>query len=332
MALDFLNENLFNTPPQPALWVSLPLPNDPCAGYWTELLGSSPNTNPAELLRSQYIQLSFPIQAGISLTPEYLAAVRKGIPPQLVKPYTAPFTGKLTVYLHPTPAGSIPVIETASAEDFSLLLQTLAYKNEPREIPASMGAAFISGLINWRRVALLQQDGMPFSDFKNQPQLYQDNLLLLSNKGYSGVAVAGENEEAWNQHSLAIRLGHESSHYMTRRFYGSAKNAVHDEIIADCMGLIKAYGYYRPELFLLFMGLEDFPRFRKGGRLENYLSNLTLTEAEFEVLCRTVIDAALNIKELCASSPATPEERFRLFEVLCRTTVNNMAEGKFFRF
>lgn len=43
-----------------------------------------------------------------------------------------------------------------------------------------------------------------------------------------------------------------------------------DELIADYAGIVAAWGRYRADWFLRFVGLEDYPRYREGGRLQNY--------------------------------------------------------------
>ena len=44
---------------------------------------------------------------------------------------------------------------------------------------------------------------------------------------------------------------------------------VRDELIADCAGLIAAFGKFDSRLLRLFLGIEN-DKYRQGGRLENY--------------------------------------------------------------
>ncbi len=331
MSLAFLRENLFHFQAHSTRtnWESLPLPDEPCAADWAREIGEAPGYALEHLAR-HVVQLYFPVREGISQTSAYQAAVSRGILPEGAKPLLTAFQGAPRIYLHPTPAGRLPVIE--AQEDFLLLYRVLACRNEPKEIPPSMGAAFISGYVDWARVKRHLAEGMTLSQIKENPALSNDVFVLLSDKGYSAVAAAqaGETPSVWREHSLRIRLGHETSHYLTRRLYGSAKNRVHDEIVADYMGLCEAYGRYRPELFLLFMGLEDYPRYRRGGRLENYLEGHSLSRGEFGRLCGAVHDAARNISAAFpANDELLPKERFTRFETLCRTTVADMAAGRF---
>ena len=53
-----------------------------------------------------------------------------------------------------------------------------------------------------------------------------------------------------------------------------------DELLADFMGIVAARGKYDPSWQLLFLGLEDYPRYRPGGRLENYVQDAGLMQGE----------------------------------------------------
>src|SRR5207247_8954553 len=107
------------------------------------------------VLADRLVQLHFPIQEGIGQTEEYRAATRRG---ESVATMTSA-TGLVlrrpeacTVTIHPTWAGSIPVIETGCREDFVSLLRALTARNEPIPVPASQGASIVAGYNNWDRV------------------------------------------------------------------------------------------------------------------------------------------------------------------------------------
>jgi hypothetical protein len=57
-----------------------------------------------------------------------------------------------------------------------------------------------------------------------------------------------------------------------------------DELVADYMGMVEALGQFDAGLFLHFMGLEDYPRYRDGGRLQNYRGSPPLSPGAFAVL------------------------------------------------
>ncbi|HBC91919.1 MAG TPA: hypothetical protein DCZ10_03195 [Pelotomaculum sp.] len=62
------------------------------------------------------------------------------------------------------------------------------------------------------------------------------------------------------------------------------------------MGIVAAAGSYMARWFLCFMGLENYPVFRSGGRLVNYLKNKELSGDAFEALTAYVKDAARNLE------------------------------------
>ena len=110
----------------------------------------------------------------------------------------------------------------------------------------------------------------------------------MSRGPYSGVPAAhiGKEEDAWLDESLTIRREHELVHYFTYRFYGTTRNNLLDEIVSDFVGLARAYGSYSNTMAATFFGLEDFPSYRAGGRLENYLGDPPVSESAFGVLQR----------------------------------------------
>ena len=74
------------------------------------------------------------------------------------------------------------------------------------------------------------------------------------------------------------------------------QNNLLDEIIADYMGIVGAVGCYRADWFLRFVGLDLFPKYRPGSRLENYRGEPPLSDAAFTVLQALVKDAAANLE------------------------------------
>jgi hypothetical protein len=219
---------------------------------------------------------------------------------------------QLQLVLHPTLAGCIPLLITGDRADFVSLVQALTRRNEPEPIPDSMGAAMVAGYNNWDRVRRYRQAweqkhqpgawaGDWADEFKRlipRKELYQDNFIILSDGPYSGVSAAemGLTESEWRQASLTIRREHECAHFFTRRVFGSMRNNLLDELIADYMGLVAACGRFRADWFLRFMGLEAFPVYRQGGRLENYRGQPPLSDQAFPVLQALVKSAAENLE------------------------------------
>lgn len=139
------------------------------------------------------------------------------------------FSGEILINIHPSIAGKIPVIVFSEASDFEAFITNSIHKGTPPDGLQNMGASFIYG--------------------KRQ------RFLALSRKYYSNVSPqdAGFPPEVWREKSMIIRREHELTHYYTKKFYGTASNNLHDELIADFFGIYEALGHYDAKLFTLFM-------------------------------------------------------------------------------
>ncbi len=327
--LDFLSTTRFTT--------LMEYQNDNVAADWEELLKDVEESD-FEAWRTLFVQLQLPIQEGISKQPEYREVTLKGFPVDIKWKSNRKPKGEIKLYLYKTLFGPVPVIEAFFLEDFEWLLQALAYRNEPRKVPESIGAMMLSGYNNWGRINLCKKrffqenpNGNYEEYFKRlilEKEKYQDNILLLSHKPYSAVEerIFSLAKEDWLKKSLIIRREHEIAHLMTKRGYGVAQNNVHDEIIADFMGLTAAFEQYDGHYFLTFLGLENYPSYRQGGRLENYIKDMQLSEEEFLYLGEVICRAAKQIEQFYQKKALT---RIEMFHCLCHTSVMEMAEGKF---
>ena len=176
-----------------------------------------------------------------------------------------------------TPAGSVRVVTLGNRQDFELALRSLmAAKDGPlTPIPASQGAAMLT-LFNWPRIhahlALYPEEerAAEFKRFTAVRENYIDMLVLLSRGPYSHVdaAAVGETEAAWLEHSDTIRRYHELTHVICRRLCPGDVAPIRDELAADAVGLIAAYGRFDPETEKLFLGIRNGQYI--GGRLGNY--------------------------------------------------------------
>lgn len=318
--------------------VMLPLPDEESVLEWKAYARASETSSVWESLRANIPQLHFPVRPGMSQDPEYLQATRSGTPVQGMVAATGLATrqpGGLELRIHPTIAGHIPILIARDRADFESLLRAFLHRNEPREIPTSMGAAMIAGFNNWGRVAKLRaafdaaHPEASASDWRDEfawliPQrhLYQDRFILVSDSPYSGVS---ETDRAL---SLIIRIEHESTHYMTKRLLGSMKNNLLDELIADYAGIVAAVGVFRVDWFLRFMGLEDFPRFREGGRFQNYLADPPLAPGCVDLLRAVLVQAAKNLAAFDASHSeelSSPRGRALMPLALSRLTLEVLA-------
>jgi hypothetical protein len=123
-------------------------------------------------------------------------------------------------------AGLIPVIYPGGIADFETLLREIVYKGKEMPDIEKIGAQFVFG--------------------KTQ------RFIILADKPYSGVSAQdmGLSETVWLEKSMIIRKYHECAHYYTKRFLGSSRNHLHDELIADFCGLYAAFGEYHSSWFM----------------------------------------------------------------------------------
>lgn len=327
---------------RPAHIPSFPLEDEAHVAVWEEYAAEAGGSNVLEALRRRLPQCAFAVRAGVSETEAYRAATRRGEAPEgpdatgllLERPEG------LRLILHETPAGRIPVLVPKGRADFVALIRAFLHRNEPAAIPDSQGATMVGGFNNWDRVRRLRERfeeenpggdwGTEFSRIVPEKHLYQDRFIILSDGPYSGVPAAevGLDEAAWREASWKIRLDHECAHYVTKRVLGSMKNRMHDEVVADYCGIVSATGRYRTNWFLRFVGLDDFPRYRDGARLENYRGDPPLSEGAFCVLQTLVHRAATNLGgfdaaygEACRSLSG----RARVLLALTAVTLEEMA-------
>ncbi len=296
--------------------LELPLEDEGFVECWKAWNAETGEQNAFGVLKKYLPQLSFPIREGQRQSGDYRAATLRGtsvasLPEATGLDLERPELVDLEIFQ--SLAGRIPVLKIRGRSEFETLVQAIAKKNEPIPIPKSQGAVMIAGYNNWERIHALRQaweDKDPtqrenetwqqeFKRISAQRELYQDRFILLSDGPYSGVDAAslGLTEQDWRDHSLIIRRDHECTHYFTRRLFQSMRNNLLDELIADYAGLMGALGRFRADWFLRFIGLEDFPSYRPGGRLDIYRGDPPLSERAFEVLHVLVKKAAENLEQ-----------------------------------
>lgn len=340
------NENLFDLEALNSE-VRFPLPDEPFVAFWEPLVEESRARGAFAVLREHLPQLCFPIRDGISRTEPYLAATRRGAPAadlpeasgiELEDP------DAIELALFASPAGRIPLLIARRRAEFAALIRALTKRNEPVPVPPSQGALMVSGYNNWSRIRELRrrwEDRDPssrgsaswseeFQRIQPRRELYQDRFILLSDGPYSAIPAAelGLPDGEWRELSLAIRRDHECAHYLTRRLFGSMRNNVLDELIADYAGMVGAAGRFRADWFLRFIGLEDFPRYRAGGRLDIYRGKPPLSDGAFMVLHTLVKAAAENLERFDAGLPAgarTPQGKGLLISVLASHRLEDLA-------
>jgi hypothetical protein len=275
---------------------------------WTTYCLNAEKIGAMNVLKKCYPQLHFPIEMDINKSDKYLNAVLKGKfePISTENNLQIKNLEEIKISIYESFAGKIPVIEIPEDQDFVKIVQCLLYKNNPKKIPSSMGALLINGINNWDRLNFLKENknaifkdvNMGFKEMITQnPGLFKDKIIVLSKKNYSNVPATklNLNPSKWLSLSYIIRLEHECTHLYTLKNYGTASNNLHDELIADYIGISKALGVFDKDWMLMFLGLENFPNYRKGARLENYIANLNLASETFKNLTNIVFNAIKNI-------------------------------------
>ncbi len=302
---------------------------------WQQYLNQGVNENAWDFLCERLVQLQFPIRQGISQTAVYRAATKQGVDVSNWPEASGLILEQpedLELRIHQSLAGTIPVLIPATRADFCALVQALTKRNEPVPIPDSMGACMVAGYNNWDRIRTYRREWLAadpqrtpadwpqaFRELIPQKHLYQDRFIILSRGPYSNVAAGalGLAEDEWLSLSLQIRLEHECAHYFTKRVFGVIRQHVHDELLADYAGIVAANGRYRADWFLRFMGLENYPHYRPGARLENYLEPAWRQEPVFTEVKQVVVRAAHNLERFDHTLPGQERDESLQAAVLC---------------
>ena len=177
-------------------------------------------------------------------------------------------------WLQETPAGRIPVLYASSRTSFERAMNVLYPGVFSTGIQASVNA---------------------FTVQTRHPALCGHRVILLNKAGYSSLSgkEVGMSEEEWHEKSLTIRLNHEVCHYFSLRVLGGMQNHVLDEIAADCVGQLAAFGTYNASLQRRFFGIsESGGDILPGNRFSFYVKKLLINDSIREVLEET--NAALS--------------------------------------
>lgn len=312
-ALEALADYLAQSYPElPAAELEVPLAEEPQIPFWRRYAAEARETGVARTLARRFPQLGFPVEAGISESAEYRRATRQGeAEPERRTPLGFEREDLLSLHVEESIAGAIPVLVARHRDDFVRLVRALTARNEPEPVPDAMGACLVKGLVNWDRVADLRREleaalGRAATEeewaaemtnrVRPRKELWQDRLILLSDGPYSAVPAAelGIEPAAWRERSLALRLAHECFHCLTLRRHGRIRSHLLDELLADYVGSLAAFGDYDARRALRFLGLRSDAPAAPGGRWEIYRG--ALPEAAVPALARLVEAAALALE------------------------------------
>ena len=150
-----------------------------------------------------------------------------------------------------TLAGKLPALYTENHDDFTALSSFLAGKSEIKNLPATVNAFTIPVKISGVR----------------------HKIILLNRAPYSNISaeILNLTAEDWLDKSQKIRIRHESAHYETLRLLGGMKNHALDEILADTLGQIAAFGNFSANRQKIFFGLKNG---ECNGRLNFYVQKV----------------------------------------------------------
>lgn len=318
---------------------------EPEIAFWeTSLLNFHDGKDIFNHLKECYPQLNFPIEKEIDKIEMYKNAVLKGKTNDIKLAHYLKLedSKNISLEVHESAGGKVPVLLVPNKEDFVKILQALIHKNNPIPIPSSMGAVLLNGLNNWKRLNILKNEWLKnnaFGDWNIEfshnvmpnKSLYKDKLIVLSAKPYSNVAASqlGLAEDLWISYSISIRKEHEFTHLYTLKKYGHATNNLHDELIADYIGIIKTIWNYNKVWMLTFMGLEDYPHYREGARLENYVKESKLSPDDFKQLITIIKNAIENIAVFdknVGKIKSTKDQICRI-HALCQVSLIDLASG-----
>lgn len=315
-----------------------------CVEFWKYYLQKTGESH-FQILKDFYPQLYFPIETEINKTEDYINAVLKGKDSfkNLQTHLLLNHAEGISIQLHKDISGTIPVISINDSQDFVAIAQSLLYKNNPMPIPSSMGAFLANGINNWARIHSLKKEWIenrPSNSWSNEfsknilpnPELYKDRIIVVSTKPYSNIQAAdlGLSEDEWKAYSCSIRLEHECTHLYTLKRYGCASNNLHDELIADYIGITKTLGKYHKEWMLTFMGLENYPQYRQGGRLQNYIDHIDISGDSFQdltAIMRNAIETIAYFDDELGSIQSVQDQIARI-ETLCETDLIDIASQR----
>lgn len=240
----------------------------------------------SQCLSLRYPQLRLPIAAGMSGSERYRAAVLRGIIPDADP---EGFGSALDSFQEVrTALGTVGIWCLEDRADFVRAVQALVYRCEPTAIPAAVGAQYIGGLANWEKIRTHKAQylagggrdwGQEFRRFTTDKANYTDSLILLSSGFYSGIPPEelSMSAEEWKSRSMTIRRYHELTHFLYRRAYPGDVDVLRDEVLADCMGMMAAFGHYSPALAERFLGIRA-SELLPEARLRHYVPADALAE------------------------------------------------------
>ena len=199
----------------------------------------------------------------------------------------------VSIELFSSIAGTIPVIKTNNTDDFESIINNVVFKGKPNPHIKNVGAHFAFGVTN--------------------------RFLVLSGKRYSNLPASyvGIDENEWLDKSMVIRRYHEIAHYYTKRFYNSARNNLHDELIADFYGFWKAFSKFDADVFQKCLA---------QGRMATYTDKLSTSAAK--IVKKLATAGSEWIEKWTASDEFTDLDEARRIDYLCKMELLDFTEQR----
>lgn len=196
-----------------------------------------------------------------------------------------------------TLAGRIPVIQTKAHADFCYLAALLNGRQAALPYPQTVNACMMQA---------------------HHPRINQHRILLMNEAPYSNVAAEQLDLTAaeWQKRSTCLRLRHECTHYETLRLFGGMRNHALDEIAADALGQMAAFGTFCAQRQRVLFGLQ-----KETGQCEGRLTFYTQQVFPAErVQVYKAVDARLEeVEVMLRQAVADGADEYRLLCLLtCR--------------
>lgn len=282
-------------------WPQATLLATPDLNWWTALAWQEQPRLAWETLCKALPQLRLAQRSGISGSELYRQVVLQGAEPthpDLLLPgqiLVAPDALTLAIARHTFLA--IPVLSTPNAQDFLHLTRALAHRGEPVQLEPGVNAQAISGLIHWGLIRELGPD-------------HRARVVVLHEAPYGSLSHGGlpfpMDQAAWIKASTAWRLEHELTHLTTKLMLGEMRLNLLDELIADVMGQLIAFGHFSAVLFTLCL----------QQRWRTYTRELCVHDANMAF--KLVQARAIELERVCLHWHGDGMDRQRLLPWLCQ--------------
>ena len=206
--------------------------------------------------------------------------------------------GSIKMRVYSSISGRIPIIYIENVDDFYELKTQVVNFGKPDPNIKQVGAAFVKSRL--------------------------EKFIILSYKPYSNVSASelGLTDDQWKDYSMMIRKEHELAHFFTEKFLDSAKLNIHDELVADFVGIFSAVGKYHALWFLKGMGIDKYPEPQKKGRFSAYVTKLS--DESREILKGITVKAAINIEKWSNTEESKNMNMREKIVFLCKNNVINL--------